>query len=167
MPRLYKVAASMPVTIAGGNTDFLQLTAATGKPIRLVGFRLGNSTDVQDAGEMGLELQLVHMTGGTLTDGGGTGSTLITPTTVPRPAIGQAAGFTARVNSPTIATSTGTTTVLEYVGWINRSTPLDVFYPEQKWCCEATGGEALILRYTGTLTSDMTMQLTVFVEEEG
>jgi hypothetical protein len=166
MPRLYKVAATMPVTIAGGNTDFLQLNPATNKPVRLVGFRLGNSSDVQDAGEMGLELQLVHMTA-TVTDGAGTGSTTVTPTTVPRPGIGQAAGFTARVNSPTIATSTGTTTVLEYVGWINRQTPLDVFYPDAKWCPEAIAGEALLLRMTSTLTSDMTVQLTAFVEEDG
>jgi hypothetical protein len=160
------VPATLTVTAAGGNTDLFQLNPATNKPVRLVGYRLGNTTEVGDAGEEGLELQLMHMTA-TVTDGAGTGSTTVTPITVPRPGIGQAAGFTARVNSPTVATSTGTTTVLEYVGWINRSTPLEMFYPELKWCPEAIAGESLILRMNTSLIDDMTMQITVFVEEEG
>jgi hypothetical protein len=166
MPRLYKVAATFTLTAAGGNTDLLQLNPATNKPVRLVGFRLGNTTEVGDAGEEGVEIQLTHMTA-TVTDGAGTGSTLITPTTVPRPGIGQAAGFTARVNSPTVATTTGTTTVLEYVGWINRLSPFELFYPEAKWCAEAIAGETLILRMNTTLIDDMTLEISAFVEEEG
>lgn len=166
MSRTYKVAATMTVTAAGGNTDFLQLNPAVNKPVRLVGVRLGNTSEVGDAGEEGIELQLVHMTA-TVTDGAGTGSTLVTPTMVPRPSIGQAAGFTARVNSPTIATTSGTTTVVEYVGWINRVTPLDIFYPESKWACEAINGEVILLRMTTVLQDDVTVQITAFVEEEG
>ena len=82
--REYKVAASMTVTAAGGNTDIFQLNPATNKPVRLVGFRLGNSTEVGDVGEEGVEFQLMHMTG-TVTYGAGTGSTLVTPSPVPRP----------------------------------------------------------------------------------
>ena len=163
--RDYKVAASMTVTAAGGNTDIFQLNPATNKPVRLVGFRLGNSTEVGDVGEEGVEFQLMHMTG-TVTDGAGTGSTLVTPSPVPRPG-GTAAGFTARVNSPTVATTSGTTTVTEYLGWINRVTPLDVFYPDTKWANEAIAGEALILRMNSTLADDMVMEITLFVEEEG
>ena len=166
MPRLYKVAATFTLTAAGGNTDLLQLNPATNKPLRLVGFRLGNTTEVGDAAEEGLELQLTHMTA-TVTDGTGTGSATVTPTTVPRPGIGQAAGFTARVNSPTVATSSGTTMVLEYLGWINRLSPLETFYPENKWCPEAIAGEALILRMNTSLNDDMTLQISAFVEEDG
>jgi hypothetical protein len=166
MPRLYKVPATLTVTIAGGNADLFQLNPATNKPIRLVGYRLGNTTEVGDAGEEGLELQLMHMTA-TVTDGAGTGSATVTPVAVPRPGIGQAAGFTARVNSPTVATSTGTTTVLEYIGWINRQTPLEIFYPDPKWCAEAIAGETLILRMNTTLADDMTLEVTLFIEEEG
>lgn len=166
MSREFKVAATMTVTAAGGNTDLLQLNPADDKPVRLVGLRLGNTSEIGDAGEEGIELQLVHMTA-TVTDGTGTGSTVVTPTITPRPSLGTAAGFTARVNSPTIATSSGTTTVVEYTGWINRQTPLDLWYPETKWACQAVQGETIIVRMTSTLVDDMTMQLTAFIEEEG
>lgn len=162
--RPYKVAATMVVTAAGGNTDLAQLNPATNKPVRLVGIRLGNTTEVGDAMEEGLELQLMHMTA-TVTDGTGTGSTLVTPTVVNRG--GAAAGFTARVNSPTVATTSGTTTIEEYIGWINRMTPLEMWYPDYKWCVDAIAGETIVLRMNTTLADDMTMQLTLFVEEEG
>jgi hypothetical protein len=165
VPRLYKVPATMTVTAAGGNTDFLQLNPAVNKPIRLVGLRLGNSTEVGDAQEEGLELQLMHMTA-TVTDGTGTGSATVTPVSAPRPG-GTAAGFTARVNSPTVATSSGTSTIVEYVGWINRSTPLEIWYPESKWCIEAIQNESILLRLNTTLLDDMTVEITAFVEEEG
>jgi hypothetical protein len=165
MPRNYKVAATMTVTAAGGNTDLFQLNPATNKPIRVVWFRLGNTSEVGDTQEEGLELQLMHMTA-TVTDGAGTGSVTVTPTTSPRPG-GTAAGFTARVNSPTVATSSGTTTITEYIGWINRQTPLEVLAPERLWAVEAIAGETIILRMNTTLADDMTMQLTIFVEEEG
>jgi hypothetical protein len=165
MPRGFKVAATMTVTTAGGNTDLFQLNPADDKPVRLVGFRLGNTTEVGDTAEEGLELQLMHMTA-TVTDGAGTGSALVTP--VPTPRVGSgAAGFTARVNSPTVATSSGTTTIVEYIGWINRLSPLEMFYPDPKFAQEAVQGETIILRMNSTLADDMTMQLTVFVEEEG
>lgn len=162
--RPYKVAATMTVTAAGGNTDLFQLNPATNKPVRLVGFRLGNTTEVGDAMEEGLELQLMHMTA-TVTDGGGTGSTLVTPVVVVRG--GAAAGFTARVNSPTVATSSGTTTIEEYIGWINRMTPFEFWYPNDKWCLDAIAGETIILRMNTVLADDMQLQVTVFVEEEG
>lgn len=165
MARLYKVPASLTVTTAGGNTDLLQLNPADDKPIRLVGLRLGITTEVGDAAEEGLELQLMHLAA-TVTDGAGTGTATVTPVPTPR-TTGPAAGFTARVNSPTVATSSGTSTIVEYLGWINRATPLDVWYPETKWCQEASQGEALVLRLNTTLADDVTLQLVAFVEEEG
>jgi hypothetical protein len=163
--RAYEVAASFTLTTAGGNTDLFQLNPATNKPIRLVGFRLGNTTEVGDAAEEGLELQLMHMTA-TVTDGAGTGSTTVTPSSTPRPGA-TAAGFTARVNSPTVATTTGTTTICEYIGWVNRMSPLEIWYPDPKWTTEAIAGEVIILRCNTTLADDMTLQLSLFVEEEG
>jgi hypothetical protein len=165
VPRLYKVPATMTVTNVGGNCDLLQLNPADDKPVRLVGLRLGVTTEVGDAGEEGLELQLMHMAA-TVTDGAGTGSVTVTPVPNPRPA-GTAAGFTARVCSPTVATTSGTSTIVEYIGWINRATPLEIWYPETQWCLEAAQGEAIVLRINTTVTDDMTLQLTAFVEEEG
>jgi hypothetical protein len=80
---------------------------------------------------------------------------------------GAAAGFTARVNSPTVATTSGTTTIEEYVGWINRLSPFEFWYPDTKWCLDAIAGETIILRSNTSLVDDMTLQVTVFVEEEG
>jgi hypothetical protein len=167
MPRLYKVPATLTVTAAGGNTDVFQLnpSGTGGRTIRLVGFRLGNTTEVGDAMEEGLELQLMHMAA-TVTDGGGTGSATVTPVPTPRVG-GTAAGFTARVNSPTVATSSGTSTILEYIGWINRMSPLEIWYPDPKWCHEAIATESIILRCNTTLVDDMVCQVVIFVEEEG
>jgi hypothetical protein len=167
MPRLYKCAATFTLTAAGGNTDLFQLNPATtnDRNIRLVGFRLGNTTEVGDAMEEGLELQLMHMTA-TVTDGAGTGSTTVTPVPTPRVG-GTAAGFTCRVNSPTVATSSGTSTIMEYIGWINRLSPLEIWYPELAWCHEAIATETIILRNNTTIVDDMVVQLTIFVQEEG
>jgi hypothetical protein len=167
MPRRYKIPATMTVTAAGGNTDIFQLNPATtgDRNLRLVGFRLGQTSEVGDTAEEGLQFQLVHMTG-TVTDGAGTGSATVTPVPTPRVG-GTAAGFTARVNSPTIATTSGTTTVFEYVPWINRATPYELWYPDTGWAQEAIATETLILRMTTTLIDDTTLDMTVFVEEEG
>src|SRR5262245_15530025 len=96
--RVYTVPASFTLTAAGGNTDIFQLNPATNKPIKLLGFRLGNVTEVGDSQEEGIDLTLYHFTA-TVTDGAGTGSSTVTPVS-PSRRMTVAAGFTARYKPP-------------------------------------------------------------------
>lgn len=161
MNRVYRVPYTGTITAAGGDTDLIALTPADDKPIRLIGWILGQSSEVGDAAEENLRLTMRHMTA-TVTVTGGTG---VTP--VPnRPGTDAAAGFTATANSTTVATTSGTSTIMEEMGWNERNTPWERWIPEEMRPV-AMQGEYIILRMESTLADDMTGEFTFLVEELG
>src|SRR6266550_9117845 len=105
MSRMYRVPYTGTITNAGGDTDLMALTPADDKPIRLVGWFLGQSSEFGDAQEESLRITLRHMTA-TVTVTGGTGVTPVANR--PGTADVAAAGFTATANSTTVATTSGT-----------------------------------------------------------
>ena len=161
MPRVYRVPFTGTITAAGGDTDWIALTPADDKPIRLMGWFVGQSSEVGDAAEENLRITLRFMTA-TVTVTGGTG---VTPVAC-RPGTGDvvAAGFTATANSTTVATTSGTSTIMEELAWNERNTPWERWIPEE---CRpiALQGEYIILRMESTLADDMTAEFTFFVEE--
>jgi hypothetical protein len=158
---MYRVPYTGTITNAGADTDYMALTPADDKPIRLAGWILGQSTEVGDAAEEGLRLTLRHMTA-TVTI---TGGTAVTPVANrPGTADVAAAGFTATANSTTVATTNGTSTIMEELGWNNRASPWERWIPEELRPI-ATQGEYLLLRQETTLADDMTGEFTFFVEE--
>lgn len=161
MSRMYRVPFRGTLTNTGGNTDLIALTPADDKPIRLAGWMLGQSSEIGDAQEEALQLSVHHMTA-TVTV---TGGTSVTP--VPnRPGTDLAAGFTATANSTTVATTTGTDTSMEPLGWNLRATPWERFIPEELRP-RALQTEYLIVRLDSTPTDDISGELVFFVEEEG
>ena len=163
MIRMYRVPYTGTITNAGGDTDLMALTPADDKPIRLVGWFLGQSSEVGDAAEENIRLTLRHMTA-TVTVTGGTGVTPVANR--PGTADVVAAGFTATANSTTVATTSGTSVIMEELAWNIRNTPWERWFPEELRPV-ALQGEYIILRMESTLADDITGEFTFFVEEVG
>jgi len=161
MPRVYRVPYNGTITAAGTDTDLIALTPADDKPIRLMGWFIGQSSEVGDAQEENLRITLRHMTG-TVTVTGGTSVTPVANR--PGTADVAAAGFTATANSTTVATTSGTSTIMEELAWNERNTPWERWIPEELRPI-ALQTEYLIVRMESTLADDMTGEFTFFVEE--
>lgn len=163
MSRLYRVVFQGTVTNAGGDQDLLSIQPADDKPCRIVGWILGQTSEVGDAAEENLRITVRHMTA-TVTIGSGGSS----PTPQPlRPGTDTAAGFTARVNDTTVSTTSGTSTICEELGWNERATPWDRSFIPEEQRIRAAQGEVLIVRMETTPADDFTGTFTFFVEEEG
>ena len=161
MGRMYSVPfAGATVTNAGGNNDLWIFEPADDKPIKLRGFRLGQTTEVADAAEEGVEIQVIHMTA-TVTNGNGGA---VTP--VPIDPSDAAAGFTSETNGTTVATTSGTTTICESIPWNIRNSPCDFWYPDERFSWKARQGQALILRLITTVADDINFGGCAWIEEE-
>lgn len=148
------------MTNAGGNADLWEFLPADDKPIKLRGFRLGQTSEVGDTAEEGLEVQVLRL-GATVT---GSNGTSVTP--VPLDSADAAAGFTAEINGATVATTSGTTTVVESLAWNNRASPFESWYPDERFAPKAKQGEGLFIRLISTVADDMTFAGTAWIEEE-
>lgn len=161
MPRMYRVPYTGTLANSTGDSDLLIIQPADDKPCRLVGWILGQSTEVGDAAEENLRITLRHMTA-TLTV---TGGTSVTPV-ANRPGTTDvaAAGFTATCNATTVTTTSGTSVIMEELGWNIRSSPWERWMPEELRPV-AIQGEGILVRMESTPADDITAELTFFVEE--
>lgn len=164
MGRIYRVPYTGTITTAGGDSDLLSIQPADDKPCKLVGWIFGQSTEVGDAAEEGLRLTVRHMTA-TVTIGSG-GSAVTPVANRPGTTDVVAAGCTTRCNDTTVSTTTGTSTIMEELGWNIRNTPWERWIPEEMRP-RAIQGEVLIVRLETTPADDFTGMLTFFIEEEG
>jgi hypothetical protein len=161
MSRMYTVPfAGGTVSNAGGNADLWEMLPADDKPIKLRGFRVGQISEVADAAEEGVEIQVIRL-GATVT---GSNGTSVTP--VPLDSADAAAGFTAEKNGTTVATTDGTTTIVDSIPWNLRNSPCEVWYPDERFCPKAKQGEGLFIRLITTVADDVTFGGVAFVEEE-
>ena len=162
MSKMYRVPYTGTITNAGGDTDLLSIQPADDKPCRIAGWMLGQSSEIGDAQEEVLRITMRHMTA-TVTIG--SGGSAVTPV-ANRPGTNEivAAGFVARCNDTTVATTSGTSTVMEELAWNVRNVPWERWIPEEMRPV-AIQGEALIVRLESTPTDDLTGELTFFVEE--
>ena len=158
--RMYYVPmAGQAVTNAGGNTDLFELLVATAKAIELRKICLGQTTEVADAASEAVELQIIRMTA-TITGSNGTATT-----PVPAKSGVTAALFTAAVNGATVATTSGTATIVASIPWnIQRSPVIDLM--DLGLSIRALPGEGLFVRLISTVADDVTFGGYVVVEEE-
>lgn len=161
MSRMYRVPYTGTITAAGTDTDLVIIEPATNKPCRLAGWMIGQTSEVGDAAEENLRITIRHMTA-TVTKTGGTGVTPVAN----RPGTTDvaAAGFTATCNCTTVATTSGTSVIMEELAWNERNTPWERWIPEDQRPI-AINGEAIIVRQETTAADDYTAGLTFFVEE--
>jgi hypothetical protein len=156
MSRIYTVEFDA-LAIAAATTDILELDAAAEKPIRVLGWVIGQTTDMGDAAAEGLRYRWVR--GNTTSGSGGTATT-------PRPChvTDAAAGFTAEAGNTTAA-SAGTAVNLATIPWTIQVAD-QIWLPDG--CDIDTSGTALlVMRLVAAPTDSVTFSGTVWVSEEG
>jgi hypothetical protein len=160
MSRLYTVSYQGTLTAAGGDSDLLLVLPADDKPCRLRGWVLGQTSEVGDAAEENIRVSILRLPA-TVTNGSG-GSA---PTPAPLDSADAASGFTARCNDTTVATTSGTAVTLAEVGWNERASPYEFWFPDERFCPIVKQGEGLIVRNQTTIADDLTIVMTFFIEE--
>lgn len=157
MSRIYRVPFNGTLTTSGGNSDLLSIQPADDKPCRLAGWIIGQNTEEGDAAAEALRLTVRHLAATVTIGSGGSSVTPVLPGET-------AAGFTARCNDTTVATTSGADTVAEELGWNIQASPWERWIPEEARI-KAVQGEALVVRSEDAPTDDIGIQLTFLVEE--
>lgn len=155
MGRVYTISFTAVAVTA--QQDLFELVAAAGKPFRILGWGLSQSTEVGDAAEEGLAIIL--KSGQTTSGSGGS-----TPTPVPLNVTDAAAGITAETNNTTKA-SAGTI-VTHYADNWNVRQPYTVILPDRMQP-EIAGGRRATLELATTPADSITMSGWIAVEEMG
>ena len=160
MGRIYTVSYQGTITNAGGDTDLLEVNPADDKPVKLRGFSLSQISEVGDAAEEGLRISVMRLPA-TVTSGNGTATT-----PQPMDSANAAAGAACECNGATVATTTGTAVTLAEIGWNERNTPYDFWFPDERFCPKVKQGEALVVRMQTTPADDLSGCVTFWIEEE-
>lgn len=158
--KIFTVPFTGTVTNAGGNADLWEILPADDLPCKIRGIRLGQTSEAGDSEEENVRISIIRMTS-TVTSGSG-GST---PTAEQVDLSGQSPGFSAEVNNTTIATTTGSTEIIEEMAWNERASPFEVWYPDPAFAPKAVQGQALLVRLQDTVADDITFAGTLWVEE--
>jgi len=161
MGRIYSVTHTATITAAGGDADLLEILPADDKPVRLRGLLLSQISEVGDAAEEGLRIDVIRLPG-TVTSGSGG----LTPTPIPPDSADAAAGAAIETGNTTIATTTGTAVTLATFGWNVRNSPFDFWWPDDRFCPKVKQGEALVVRMQTTPGDDYSGAFTFWFEEE-
>lgn len=161
MSRIYSVIHTGTITNAGGDFDLIEILPADDKPIKLRGFLLSQISEVGDAAEEGLRISVIRLPA-TVTSGSG-GST---PTPIPMDSADAAAGFTTETGNSTVATTSGTAVTLAEIGWNERNSPYEMWFPDSNFCPKVKQGEGLVVRQQTTAADDYTGCFTFWIEEE-
>lgn len=164
MGRIYAVPYNGTITNAGGNADLFSLQPADDIPIRLCGIILSQISEVGDTAEEGLRITIKRMTATYTVGSGGSSVTAAAPMSGSGDTVWS---FTARANDTTVGTSSGTTQVMAELGWNERNTPFDFWFPDEKFMPVAKQGQAIAIVMETTLADDMTGSFVAFVEELG
>ncbi len=159
MGKIWNLPWTAVVTAAGTDTVFWEINPADDQPVRLRMIRLGQITEVKDAEEEGLRVTVKRLLA-TVTSGNGSAGTSEAP--------GESnvsPGFTWEFNGTTPPTTSGATEILDEIGWINRQSPLEIWYPDERFAIKAIQAEAISIVMETTLGDDMTFVGMVQVEE--
>lgn len=158
---MYSISWTGTITASGGDTDLWEFLTSTERPLLIRMIRLGQISEVATVAEEGLRVSVIRM-GSSITGGnpGNPGN---------EENLGEAAGnlgASQAVNNDTVATTTGNLEILDEIGWINRQSPLEVWYRDIRFAPRAFGvNTGLFIRLQTTLADDMTFVGNVIVEE--
>lgn len=152
--RTYTVPFSAVAVTAA--QDLIEITPADDKPIAIIGWDIGQTSDSGDAQDE--QLQLSCTRGNTTSGSGGSA-----PTPAPLDGVDTAAGFTAEVNNTTVASSG--TGVLLYTSAFNvRSGTGAVFLPPEAYLRASQANTTIRMTITAP-TDSLTMSGTFWVME--
>ena len=160
MGNMFAIPFTATVTNAGTDTDLWEVLPASNRPVLLWMIRLGQISEVADAAEEGLRVSVIRLRATVTSGSGGVAG-------APEDLFEAAQTMAAAVetNNTTVATTTGDTEILDEVGWINRQSPLEIWYPDERFCPRGISGEALLVRLQTTVLDDMTFVGNIVVEE--
>lgn len=153
MSRMYTV--SFAAVAATAQQDLFEIVATAGRPCRIRGIKLSQSSEVGDAQEE--QLHLLFKSGQTTSGSGGSA-----PTPVPLDVNDAAAGFTAEANNTTKA-SAGTIVTHLADSWNVRGEYMWMMPPEM--CFHLTGGRRFTVELATTPGDSITLNGTLWVEE--
>lgn len=164
MAGVYSPTYTGAVTAAGGDTDLGSFQPADDVPIRLLGFLLSQVSEVADAAEEDVRVTVRRLPATFTVGSGGSAITACKP---PADCTGAVWSMTARANDTTPATTSGTGETLLDLGWNERNTPYDFFYPDARFAPQAKQGVGLVVRMETTIADDLSGCFTFWIEELG
>lgn len=169
MAGMYAATYTGTITNAGGNVDLGSFSPADDVPIRLRGFLLSQISEVGDSQEEGLRISVTRLPATMTVGSGGVAITATKP--LADYSGGTAWAMTARANDTTPATSSGTAEILGEIGWNERNSPYDFFYPDERFCPGIRQSAANLTGITivqqTTAADDYTGCFTFWIEETG
>lgn len=156
MGRIYTVEFDS-IAVAASTTDLVELDAAAEKPIKVLGWVIGQHTDMGDAQAEALRLRWVR---GNTTSG--SGGSAVTPRPVKQ--TDAAAGFTCEVGNTTAA-SAGTGVNIANIPWtIQIEQP---FWLPAGCEIDTSGATLLVWRPVAAPTDSVSISGTIWIEEDG
>ena len=154
MGRVYSVNfENVAVTAA---QDFFEISPADDKPVKILGLFLCQSSDVGDAAEEMLRVQILRGHSTVRSRGS-------TQTPVPVDPNDPAAGFAAKVNNTTIA-SAGTAVILHSDSF-NIRAGIQLFWTPETAPLANQGNTTIVVRLLANPADSLTMGGTLYVEE--
>ncbi len=159
MSRVYTIEfENATITNAGGSRELFYIEPVVNKPVKILGWKFVQISDLGDANEEVLRVRMIR--GHTTASSGGAN-----PDAAPLNPSDTAAAFDARTNDTTLA-SGGTAVNIESGGF-NIRVGEQVFLPEQYRPAVTATQESIVLRLMAAPSEDMSMSGTLWVEEEG
>ena len=159
MSRIYTVTFSGTITNANGDVDLVEIAPAAEKPCRLVGYVIGQTSEIKEAEEEGIKIDVIRLPA-TFTSGNGTAAT-----EEPLDPHDPTAGFASETLGATVATTSGTASTLDSRSWNNRNSPFEAWWPDPEMRPKAINGQGLVIRWQTTVADDVTVSGTAYVEE--
>ena len=149
------------ITNAGGDTDLIEISPASNKPVKLRRFIIGQTSEVGDAAEENLRISIILLPA-TFTSGSGGGTVT---KTYPSSASG-AASATIEANNTTIATTSGTAATLYELAWNVRNVPTEFVFYDDAFMPRVANAEGLVIRLQTTAADDISAVWTAELIEE-
>lgn len=168
MAGMYAATYNGTISTNNGDADLGLFRPAADCPIRLRGFLLSQISEVGDSAEEGLRITVRRMAS-TLTVTGGTSITAIKP--MADFTGGSTWLMTATANHGTVTTTNGTSEVCGDLGWNERNSPYDFWYPDERFAPQikknGSSDQGVMVRQETTPADDYTGCFTFWIEEMG
>lgn len=161
MPLPFLATYSGTLTNAGGDTDLIEISPASNKPVKLRRFIIGQTSETGDAAEESLRISIILLPA-TFTSG--TGGATVTKT-YPSSASG-AASATIEANNTTVGTTSATAATLYELAWNVRNVPTEFVWYDDAFMPRVVNGEGLVIRLQSTAADDITAVWTAELIEE-
>ena len=151
MSRVYTITATATITAAQTDVDLVEISPADDEPVRLIGYILGQTSEIGDAQEEGIRVSVIRLPA-TVTSGSGGNAT---PQSQVLDSADVAADFASETMNTTVATTSGTAVTVDDCAWNLRGSPLERWWMDERLRPIVKQGEALVIRWQTTVADDV------------